>query len=67
MNPLIQSLSGTAPEACRNAHGTNQGTNEVDSQSEPHLEAGIFHSQTTQNSDPEEANDSINNYNKLVF
>ena len=27
MNPLIQGYSGTAPEASRNAYGTNQGTN----------------------------------------
>ena len=32
MNPLIQSHSGTAPETSRNAFGTNQGTNEDDSQ-----------------------------------
>ena len=31
----------------------NQGTNEDDSQSDPHLEAGLFRSQTTQNSAPE--------------
>ena len=31
----------------------NQGTNEDDSQSDPHPEAGLFRSQTTQNSGPE--------------
>ena len=31
----------------------NQGTNEDDSQSDPHPEAGLFLSQTTQNSGPE--------------
>ena len=57
MNPLIQGHSGTAPETSRNAFGTNQGTNEDDSQSDPHPEAGIFRSQTTQNSGPEVSHD----------
>ena len=47
MNPLIQGHSGIAPETSRNAFITNQGTNEDDSQSDPHPEAGIFHKQTT--------------------
>ena len=42
MNPLIQGHSGTAPETSRNALSTSQGTNEGDSQSDPHPEAGIF-------------------------
>ena len=46
MNPLIQGHSGVAPETSRNAYGTNYGTNEDDSQSDPHPEAGIFQSQT---------------------
>ena len=37
----------------------NQGTNEDDSQSDPHPEAGIFFGQTTQNSDLEECCDSF--------
>ena len=53
VNPLIQSHSETAPKTSRNAFGTNQGTNEDNSQSDPHPEAGIFRSQTTQNSGPE--------------
>ena len=44
MNPLIQGHSGTAPETSRNGFGTNQGTNEDDSQSDPHPEASIFRS-----------------------
>ena len=47
MNPLIQGHSGTAPETSRNAFSVNQGTNEDDSQSNPHPEAGLFHNQTT--------------------
>ena len=57
MNPLIQSRSGTAPETSRNALGSNQGTNEEDSRSDPHAEAGIFLSQTTQNSGSEVGHD----------
>ena len=48
MNPLIQGYAGTAPETSRNAYGTNQPTNEDDSQSAVHPEAGIFLNQTTQ-------------------
>ena len=46
MNPLIQGYSKTAPETSRNAFFKSQGTNEDDSQSGPHPEAGIFHNQT---------------------
>ena len=56
MNPLLQGHSGTAPETSRNALSTSQGRND-DSQSDPHPEAGIFHSQRTQNSGPEEGHD----------
>ena len=58
MNPLVQGHSGTAPETSRNAYGTNQGTNEDDSQSDLHPKAGIFCSQTTQNSGPKEDHDN---------
>ena len=57
MNPLIQGRSGTDPEMSRNAFGTNQGTKDDDSQSDPHPEAGIFRSQTTQNSGPDVGHD----------
>ena len=46
MNPLIQGKSGTTPVMSRNAFSTNQGTNEDDSQSDPHPEAGVFGNQT---------------------
>ena len=62
MKPLIQGHSGTASETSRNAFGTNQGTNEDDSQSDPHPEAGIFRSQTTRNSDPEVGHDNSSFY-----
>ena len=52
MNPLTQGHSGTARETSRNTYGINQGTNEDNSQSDPHLEAGIFHNLTTRNSGP---------------
>ena len=58
MNPLLQGHSGTTPETSRNALCTSQGTNDDDSQNDPHPEAGFFHSQITQNSGPEEGHDS---------
>ena len=52
MNPFLQGHSGTTPETPRNVFSVNQGTKEDDSQSDLHLEAGLFRSQTTQNSGP---------------
>ena len=52
MNPLLPGCSGTTPEPSRNALHTSQGTNEDDSQNDPHPEAGLFHGQMTQNSGP---------------
>ena len=57
-NPLIQVHSGTAPETSRNIFSINQGTNEDDSQSNHHPEAGLFTNQMTQNSGPEDSHDS---------
>ena len=42
MNPLLQGHSGTTPETSRNVFIINQGTNEDDSQSDPHPEAGLL-------------------------
>ena len=42
MNPLLQDYSGTTPETSRNMFSINQGTNEDDSQSNPHPEAGLL-------------------------
>ena len=53
LNQQIRTHSGTVPEAFRNTNVDNQGTNEDDSQSDPHPEAGLFRSQTTQNAGPE--------------
>ena len=50
MNPLIQGKSGTTPVMSRNTFSTNQRTNEDDSQSDPHPEAGVFGNQTMRNS-----------------
>ena len=58
LNPQIRTLSGTVPGTFRNTNVENQGTNEDDSQSDPHPEAGTFGSQTTQNSGPEVGPDS---------
>ena len=42
MNPLLQGHSGTTPETSRKMFSINQGTNEDDSQSNPHPEAGLL-------------------------
>ena len=57
MIPLIQGHSGTATETSRNALGTNQETNEDDSQSDPRPEEGIFHNQTTRKFGPGDGHD----------
>ena len=67
MNPLIQGHSGTAPETSRNALGTSQWTNEDDSQSDPHPEAGIFHNQMTQTRGPENGQDNAYSSNWCCF
>ena len=54
MSQLIQGHSGITLEMSRNAFSTNQGTNEDDSQCDPHPEAGFFGNQTTQNSGPDD-------------
>ena len=59
MIPLIQGHSGTTPEMSRNTFSTNQGTNEDDSQSNPHPEAGIVGNQTMRNSGREDPCDMV--------
>ena len=49
LNQHIRTHSGTVPETFRNTNVDNQGTNEDYSMSDPHPEAGLFRSQTTQN------------------
>ena len=59
LNPLIQGHSGTTPETSRNTLLTNQGTNEEDSESDPHPpEASVSKNQTTRNSGPDDIYDS---------
>ena len=64
LNQQIRTHSETVPGTFRNTNVGNQGTNEGDSQSDPHLEAGIFRGQTTQNSGPEIARDRPLDKNK---
>ena len=49
--PMREEMDGK--ETSRNASNTNQGTNEDDSQSDPHPEAGSFDSQRIQTSGQE--------------
>ena len=59
MNPVIQAHSGTTPEMSGNAFSTNQGTNEDDSQSDPHPEAGVFGNQTIRKSGQKDRRDTV--------
>ena len=59
LNPQIRTHSGTVPGTFRNTDVEHQGTNEDDSQSDRHPEAGIFRSQTTENSGPEVCHDMV--------
>ena len=67
MNPLIQGKSGTTPVMSRNAFSTNQGTNEDDSQSVPHPEAGIFSNQTMRNSGQKDRRDMVTGVQRESF
>ena len=58
-NQQIHTHSETVPGTFRNTNVGNQGTNEDDSQSDPHPEAGIFRGQTTQNSGPKDCRDMV--------
>ena len=59
INPLLPGCPGTSPEPSQNALSISQGTNEDDSQNDPHPEAGLFHGQMTQNSGPGEGHDMM--------
>ena len=48
-NQQIHTHFKTVPGTVQNTNVENQGTNEDDSQSDPHPEADIFRGQTTQN------------------
>ena len=58
-NQQIQTHSKTVPGTFRNTNVENQGTNEDDSQNDPHPEAGIFCGQTTQKSGPKDCRDMV--------
>ena len=59
LNLQIRTHPGTVPGTFRNTNVENQGTNEDDSQSDPLPQADLFSSQTTQNSGPEVARDTV--------
>ena len=64
-NQQIHTHFETVPGTFRNTNVENQGTNEDDSQSDPHPEAGIFRGQTTQNLGPKDCRDS--DYHSYIF
>ena len=67
LKPQIRTHSGTIPGTFRNTNVENQGTNKDDSQSDPHPEAGIFGSQTTQNSGQKLATTIIVNHYRILY
>ena len=66
LNPQITTHFETVPGTFRNTNVENQGTNEDDSQSDPHPEAGIFHGQTTQNFGPKNCRDNIHSMKRTM-
>ena len=58
LNTVVQGHSRSAHKTSQNAHATNQGTNEDDSQSYPHPETRVSQSQNTQKLDPDDGYDS---------
>ena len=69
MNPPLQGHSGTTPETSRNMFSINQGTNEDDSQSNPHPEAGLLSSGREDRHDmpTEVQRESVNGCDKCIF
>ena len=59
LNQQITTHSETVPGTFRNTNVENQGTNQDDSQSDPHPEAGIFCGQNAQNSGLEDCCDMV--------
>ena len=59
LNPQVRTCSVAVPGTSRNTSVENQGTNEEDFPSDPHPEAGLFRSHTTQNSGPEDGPDMV--------
>ena len=66
LNQQIRTHSGTVPETFRNTNVDNQGTNEDDSMSDPHPEAGIFRNQTTKKSGQEVGPNSTHSSKNLL-
>ena len=66
LNPQITTHSGTVPGTFRNTDVEDQGTNEDDSQSDPHPEAGIFRGQTTQNFGPKDCRDMVTGVQGMI-
>ena len=66
LNQQKRTHSETVPGTLRNTNLENQGTNEDDSQSDPHPEAGIFRGQTTQNYGAKECRDNSIKTDRLL-
>ena len=59
MNTLSQGHPGTTPETFRKVFSMSQVTNEDDSPSNPHPEAGLFNNQMTENSALEDGHEMV--------
>ena len=66
LNPQITTHSRTVPGTFRNTNVENQGTNEDDSQSDPHPEASIFRGETTQNFGPKDCRDNTGKISAII-
>ena len=62
MNPPMHSHSPNDSGTHRNANGTNQGTNDENTYTDPHPEASMSQSQTTRNFGPQNGHDTKINF-----
>ena len=67
MNTLLPGHSGATPEPTRNILNASQGTNEDDSQNDPHPEASLSHGRTTQISGPEDGRDMVTGVTEQTY
>ena len=68
LNPQIRTHSGTVPGTFRNTNVENQGTNDDDSQSDPHPEVGpsVCQSRHSIDSDIDEAHEMVTGFQEEI-
>ena len=67
LKSLNQGHAGTVPETSRTPLGTNQGTNENDSEYEPHPKTSVPQSQTTRNFGPYHCYDMVTRIPEITW